>query len=268
MSHLRIVPDKPQVEALSLSDGAIVTITRGRKVTDSIRLGPNEVHAIITHADGSLTDLGISHNLLTTVGRDLLAAGMGQAPIKEGALTASGAASATPAGGGMTVDGYKGWRIYCPITGLTTPPVYGNIGSNSPTVFTLDQWWNAADGTGGTPASTNGYMVVPTSIGRFMGLTENAGAASAGDTALTGEITTGGCNRQLATYAHTPAAATYTLVKAFAVTGTFPAIHKMGLFTAKDTTAAGILFWETVLNADASVVNGDTLTVTETVTFA
>ena len=52
------------------------------------------------------------------------------------------------------------------------------------------------------------------------------------------------------------------------MTSTFTAIHKMGLFTAKDTTSAGILVFETVLNQDATVGNGDTLTVTDTITLS
>jgi hypothetical protein len=100
-----------------------------------------------------------------------------------------------------------------------------------------------------------------------MALTENSGAAAAGDTALTGEITTGGCARTLAAYAHTLGAGTYTLIKAFAVTATFPAIHKMAIFLV-GTGTAGPMLYESVLNADASVVNGDTLTVTETVTIS
>ena len=258
---MRFLP--PRFRVMPLADGAI--ITRGR---DRLRLGPNEVHAAIIHADGSITDIGVSRNLLCNAGRDLVAAALGHATAKEGALTASSGTSATPAGGGMTADQFKGWRVYCPVTGLTTPPVYGNIGSNSTTVLTLDQWWNAADGTGATPASTNGYIILPSCKGRFMALTENAGAANAADTVLTGEITTGGCNRLVAAYAHTPGAATYTLIKTFSVTATFPAIHKMGLFTAKDVTAAGILLFETVLNADASVIDGDSLQVTETVTLS
>ena len=42
----------------------------------------------------------------------------------------------------------------------------------------------------------------------------------------------------------------------------------MGLFTASNTTAAGIMTFESVLNADANVVSGDTLTVTDTVTLS
>ena len=219
---------------------------------------------------GTIEDLGYSRNLLTTVGRDLVAAAVGNFAGKDGALTASSATSATPAGGGMTTDAYKGHRVWCPVTGLTTAPVYGNIGSNSATVLTVDGWWIGTTDTmtGTTPAATNGYHIQPSVLCRFMGLTENAGAAAAGDTVLTGEITTGGCSRALAAYAHTGAAATFTLSKTFSVTATFPAIHKIGLFTAANTTAAGVMVYEVVLNADASVINGDSLAVTWTNTIS
>ncbi len=251
-----------------LRDGAHLHLfRRGKKVT-KIRLGPNHVHAFITHKDGSITDLGISRNLLTNVGRDLWAAAFGHSAMKDGALTASSATSATPAGGGMTADQYKGWRVFCPVTGLTTAPVYGNIGSNSTTVLTVDQWWTAAEGVGTTPASTNGYSIIPCCTPRFMGLTTDSAAASASDTTLATEITTGGCARTRATYAHTAATATYTMQVVYSVTATFTAIHKMGLFTAKDTTSAGVMTFETVLNQDATVGNGDTLTVTDTITLS
>lgn len=272
MSGVRNLWSPARGEVETLPDGAILHISRDRdgvrKIIESMRMGPNEVHAFISHADGSMTDLGISHNLLTTVGRDLAAAAIGHAPGAGGALTASSATSATPSGGGMTVDAYKGWRVYAPVTALTTAPVYGNIGSNSATVLTVDQWWTAADGVGTTPAATNGYLILPSGLPRFMGLTADTGAANAADTTVTSEITTNGGSRALATYAHTGGAATFTLQKAYSITGTLTAIHKMGLFTAKDSTAAGILYFESVLNADATVVNGDTLTVTDTITLS
>jgi hypothetical protein len=101
-----------------------------------------------------------------------------------------------------------------------------------------------------------------------MGLTTDAAAAAAADAVLASEITTGGCNRAKATYAHTVATATYTMQVVYAVTASFTNIHKMGLFTALNTTAAGIMVFETVLNQDATVGNGDTLTVTDTITLS
>lgn len=260
----------PQLEVVTVDDATIVNIMRGRKTEELVRFGPNEVHAAIVHPDGSITDLGVSRNLLTTVGRDLLAAGLGNPTGKDGALTASSSTSATPAGGGMTADQYKGWRVWCPVTGLTTAPVYGNIGTNSTTVLTVDGWWVGTSDTmtGTTPASTNGYHIQPSTIARFMGLTTDSAAASAADTTLATEITTGGAARAKATYAHSAAAATYTLTNAYSITTTFTAIHKAGLFTAANTTAGGVLVFETVLNQDATVGNGDTLTVTWTVTLS
>jgi len=246
----------------------MLSIVRGRTVEQSFRLGPNEVSAIIFHADDTFTDLGISHNLLTNTGRDLVADGLGAAGVNNGANVATGssATSLTDTGEAWTTDRFKGWTVIAEET--TNTPVYGNIGSNTGTVLTIDAWKNADDSAGTTPGATANYAIYPTVRPRYMALTENAGAASATDTALTGEITTGGANRQLATYAHTPGTATFTLQKSYSITATFPAIHKMGLFTASTLTATGIMVFETVLNADANVINGDTLQVTDTVTLS
>lgn len=254
--------------AMPLPDGALVDIIRRGRVEDTLRLGPNEVHAFITHEDGSIDDLGIGHNLLTTVGRDLFAAALGAAGANNGAnvATATSATSLTDTGEAWTVDAFKGWVVVAEES--TNTPVFGNIGSNSATVLTIDGWKNADESAGTTPGATANYMILPAARARYMALTENAGAAAAGDTVLTGEITTGGCARATITYAHTGGTATLTLQKAFSVTASFPAIHKMGLFTASNPTAAGVLVFESVLNADANVVNGDTLTVTDTVTLS
>ena len=258
----------PRGEVTARPDGALIHIARGRRVEDIIRLGPNEVHAFITRRDGTIEDLGVSLNLLTNAGRDLWAAGLGHAAGASGVATGSSATSLTDSGASWTTNQWKGWRVYCPVTSVGTAPVYGNIGSNTGTVLTIDQWWTAADGTGTTPASTNGYLVLANNTARFMALTTDSAAASASDTTLASEITTGGAARALATYAHTAGTNTYTLQKAYSITSTFTNIHKMGLFTASTSTAAGILVFETVLNQDAIVGNGDTLTVTETVTLS
>lgn len=245
-------------------DGALVEIRPG----DSVRLGPNEVHALVIHADGSYDDLGVSKNLLTTDGRDLVAAGLGAAGVNNGSnvATATSATSLTDSGEAWTTDQFKGWTVVAEES--TNTPVYGNIGSNSATVLTIDAWKNADDSAGTTPASTANYAIYPTCRPRYIGVTENTAAAAAGDTTLTSEITTGGLSRALATYAHTNDAATLTQTKSFSVTSSFPAVHKAGLFTASNTTAGGIMVFETVLNADANVVNGDTLQITWTITLS
>jgi hypothetical protein len=268
------------VESVRTSDISVISIMRGRKVEDTVHVGPNIVHAFITHADGTLTDLGLSENLLTNIGRDVglswygvfIPAGGAGSPATTVTATAV-TATATPwtASNLATPQlGLVGFRIYASVTGITTAPVYGNVVSNTTSVATIDQWWTAVDGVGTTPANTNAFILGAGGISsiRFMGLTTDSGAASASDTALATEITTNGGNRQLATYAHTMGAATCTLQKAFTITGTLTAIHKMGLFPHNSQTGVGPVFFETVLNADATVVNGDTLTVTDTVTLS
>lgn len=267
MNLLKFRP-KPQLQVVGLADGALLSLVRGHQVEEVFRLGPNEVSALIFHDDGSYTNLGISHNLLTNTGRDLVADGLGAAGINNGTNVATGssATSLTDTGESWTVDRFKGWTVIAEES--TNTPVQGHIGTNSATVLTVDAWTNADDSAGNTPGTTANYAIYPTVRPRYMALTENAGAASATDTALTGEITTGGAARALATYAHTPGTATFTLQKSYSITASFPAIHKMGLFSASTLTATGIMVFETVLNADANVINGDTLQVTDTVTIS
>lgn len=255
-------------DILGFRDVATIAITRGRTVEDVVRLGPNHVHAIIFHPDGTYEDLGVSRNLLTNAGRDLLAAAFGAGGVNNGSNVATGssATSLTDTGEAWTTDAYKGWTVIAEEG--TNTPVYGNIGSNTGTVLTIDAWRNADHSAGTTPGTTANYAIYPTCRPRYMGLTENASAASASNTALTGEITTGGLARALATYAHTGGTSTFTLQVSFSVTASFPAVHRMALFTASNTTAGGIMVFETVLNADANVINGDTLQVTETVTLS
>jgi hypothetical protein len=260
--------DFPSTLIQPVRDGALLHFYRGGKKFTRVRLGPNHVHAFITRRDGSVEDLGISTNLLTNTGRDLWAAAFGNAAMAQGVFTATDATHGTPSGGGLTADQYKGWRVFSPVTGLTTPAVYGNIGTNSTTQLTVDQWWTAADGVGTTPAATSSFFIMPTCLPRFMGLTTDAAAANAADTALASEITGSGAARARATYAHTATSAIYTMQVVYSITGALTAIHKMGLYTASTTTAGGIMVFETVLNQDATVGNGDTLTVTDTITLS
>ena len=110
-----------------------------------------------------------------------------------------------------------------------------------------------------------------TSTAKFMALTANSTAPSAGSTTLTGEIATagGGLIRGLATYAHTNGTSTYTLTRTFTANGSdsLPVtVAKIGVFTA---SSGGTLALETLLSATATLTtSGDQLVVTDTVTVA
>jgi hypothetical protein len=264
-----------------LDDGAMLELRRGFKVQERLRMGPNEVHAFITHPDGSTTDLGVEHNLLTTLGRDWFHDMMGGI-VANGAqgspLTAVSATSATATGTpwqasnfATPILGLAGKVIVVPVTGLTTTPVMGLIGSNTTSVATIDKWWTPDfAGTGTTPASTSAFVILPgrSASPLFMALTTDSAAASAADTALASELTTNGAARSKATFAHTLGATTSTLQVTFAITGAISSIHKLGLLTCSTPTAGGIMVFESVLSADATVGSGDTLTVTDTVTLS
>lgn len=278
---------QPRAEvARHYDDGAMLTLLRPRRgksaeLIERLRMGPNEVHAFVTHPDGSIDDLGLSHNLLTNLGRDWWADHLGGSSAtggQNGPATASSATSLTGTGTTWTASnfatpqlGLAGKVVMVPITNLTTTPVYGLIGSNTTGVITVDKWWTPDfAGTGTTPAATSAFVILP---GRgasplFMALTADASAASAASTALTSELTTNGLGRAKSTYAHTYGVATLTLQNAYSATGTQAGIHRMALFTCSTLTATGIPVFESVLNVDATVANGDTLTVTDTVTLS
>lgn len=254
---------------------------RGRPyLQGAVRCGPNHVHALIIRKDGSVEDLGVSKNLLTNIGRDVVSDWYGAATPAGGVgspATATGSTSITATGTPWTASnlatpqlGLAGKRVYAPVTSVGTAPVYGNIVSNTTSVATIDQWWTGADGVGTTPASTNAFIIGAGGIGsvRFMGLTTNASAASAADTTLASEITTNGLTRALATYAHTYGASTFTLTKTFTASGTFTAVHKVGLFCCLTAAGADPMVFEAVLNVDATLASGDTLAVTDTVTVS
>jgi hypothetical protein len=260
---------------LGLSDRAFAIITRGRDIEEFIRFR-NPVHAMIIHGpgrpndwkNGEVEDLGIAFNLITNGGKDYVSDALGGKVgfgVSGTIATGSGATSLTATGTPFGASAFINQIVVAEES--TNAPVHGTIVSNTTSVLTIDAWRNGDDTAGNTPGSTANYHILAGSApARYMALTENSGAANAADTSLTGEITSGGCGRVLATYAHTPGTNTYTLTKAFSVSGTFPAIHKMGLF-CHSTPSTGPMIFETVLNADASVVNLDTLTITETVTL-
>jgi hypothetical protein len=268
----------PQADVLARVDEDIRSmIGRGRFMCDKLTFGPNFVHAVIGRGPsgefgepGTFEDLGWSKNLKTTVGMDWLHNGMmGDPPsAQNGPATTVTATAVTGTGTTWTAHELQGMQISMPITGLTTAPVYGNIGDNTTSVATIDQWWTGVDGAGGTPASTSAFLIIPNrGPARFMALTTDTGAPAVGDTTLASENTTYGVARALCVPAHTPGATTFTQYKIWTASNTLTALHKAGLFTSGTLASVGILVADTVLNADATLANGDTLAVTWTWTL-
>jgi hypothetical protein len=245
---------------------------------EPLDMGPNWVHAVIGRGPtgtygkpGTFEDLGWSKNIKTTVGMDWLHNTMGGA-IPLGTMAVSNACTATTYGVAttpFTASQLVGMRIFVPVTNITTAPVYGNIGINTTSLITVDQWWTQADGVGTTPAVGNFGIIAPgMQPARFMALTTDTGAPAVGDTVLTSEQNANGVARALATFAHTPGATTFTLAKTWTCSGSgITALHKAGLFTSGTLASVGTLVADTVLNADATLAVSDTLAVTWTWTL-
>ena len=220
------------------------------------------------------------HNLTTdtasgyTNRRDWQSKAMGMGPsftfaTAEGAATASSATTLTNTGASFTTagQGLAGQIVVAVTAGGTL--VYGVIVSNTATVLTVDQWYNPTSATGAagtTPSATGRYMVLPgQNPAAWIALTTDATAPAATDTTLATELTTLGFSRAVGTYAHTAAATTYTLTKLFTATGT-ATINKSAIFGAA-TSANGVMPFESAVTSPPTLISGDTLTMTATITI-
>ena len=288
MNIFRLIPrNKPrtglsQADVLSRVDEDVRSmIGRNRFMGDRLDFGPNWVHAVIGRGPsgehgkpGTFEDLGWARNIKTTVGMDWLHATMGGL-LPVGTVVVNSAATATSltiGSANWTAAQLVGFRIISSVTGVSTPPVYGNILSNTTTVAQIDQWWTQVDGTGTTPATGNGWLIMPggLSSARFMALTTDTGVPAVTDTALASEFTTLGLARAVGVYAHTGGATTWTQYKIWTKSGggSSGVIHKAGLFTGGyGASGGGTLVADTDLNAEATLADGDTLAVTWTFTL-
>jgi hypothetical protein len=114
----------------------------------------------------------------------------------------------------------------------------------------------------GDTASTGTGAYAPAN---WIALTENATAPADTDTVLTGELTAGGLARAQAVYAHTAGASTYTLTKTFTSSdATARTINKAAVLNA---STAGTMMFETAVPSPPTLVSGDSLTLTHTITL-
>ena len=283
MNVLKLIPrNKPrtgqsQADVLARVDEDVTSLVgRNRFMGEELEIGPNWVHAVIGRGPtgefgepGTFEDLGWSKNLKTTVGMTWLRGLMG-GYLSSGTMAVSNACTATTYGVATTpwtAHALQGQRIVVPITGITTQPVWGNIGENTTSLITVDAWYTQTDGAGTTPAVGNFGLIIPgQSPARYMALTTDSGAPAIGDTTLASEQNANGVARALATYTDT-GATTFTLYKIWTAGGTITALHKAGLFTSGTLASIGIMVADTVLNADATLATSDTLAVTWTWTI-
>lgn len=220
------------------------------------------------------------HNLTTdtaagyTNRRDWQSKAMGMGPsatfaTATGAATASSATSLTNSGAAFTTagQGLAGQIVVCWIS--TTVMVYGIIVANTATVLTVDQWYSATSTTGAagtTPASTAPYIVLPgQGSASWMAVTGGTTPTSA-STTLNAEITTVDLARAVGTYAHTAAATTYTLVHLWTATTT-DTINAEAQFGAANTTGGGVMPFGSAEPTPPSLISGDTLQNTVTITI-
>lgn len=118
---------------------------------------------------------------------------------------------------------------------------------------------------------TNMVSLSQAAAANYMAVTANNTPPAAGDTTLTGEITTasGGLVRAQATPAHSNGTSTFTLTKTFTANGSdvLPVVlAKMGTFNA--TPSGGSMMFETLLSATATLAaSGDATTISDTCTL-
>lgn len=188
-----------------------------------------------------------------------------------GAATATGATSLTNAGAAFPTasQGLSGMVVAVgPNAAGAGATVFGVIMSNTATVLTVDQWYNPATGAAGaTPNATGNYQIIPGQFpAMFLAVTSDAGAPTSADTTLTTEATTNGFARAIATWAHTAAATTYTLTKTFTASGTLT-VNKEAVFAACNPAGGGAMPFESAEPSPPTLVSGDTLAQTVTITI-
>lgn len=198
-------------------------------------------------------------------------------------LTNSGASFPASSGGPPENGGYVGHIVLAD----ASPQVYGIIIANSGTVLTIDYWHSPATpgAQASTPGTTAKYTVLPGGAGAFwMGFSVSSDTADVADTFLDnggsiseifGTFNTG-LSRQPVTYAHTLGASTYTLSKEYTAIGADGAsntITKIGIFangvlTTPSASNSGVLLFTTDLTNTATLISGDKITPTDTITLS
>lgn len=244
-------------------------------------------YAEIRGANGKLKFRGLiargyTHNLTTdtatgyTGRRDWQAKAMGggTAPTSTyvGVATATSGTTLTIAGTFVTAgQGLAGCIVAVgPNAAGTGSTTWMVITSNTATVLTGDGWHTGSTWATGatTPNATCNYIIIPGQCpAMWMGITSDATAPAATDTILTTEATTNGFARALAAWAHTTQATTYTMTNTFTAAGGGLTIQRAAGFGAANTTAGGVMPFESAVPSPPVLISGDTCQIVQTVTI-
>lgn len=215
--------------------------------------------------------------LKVNAGNDIQSALLGGGQVDfTGQATAATATTLTRTGSTWTTNQWAGCRVYASVS--ATQMVWGLVVSNTATVLTVDRWYTVdtpGGAAGTTPSGTATFVIVGAGgpAAWFMGISANTTTPVAGDTSLTGEITTagGGLVRKICPYAHTAGVASYTLTPVFTANGTdalpvtIGSIAVFNSMVVADTTST--MLFRTLVSPTATLsASGDQLTITETVT--
>ena len=278
-----------------LKKAAVKSATRpsGRRTVaqaarDLAKSGPPQFsrsiwQSTIYKKNGKVTKGPWRKNLTTTTAvgytnaYDWLAKTMGAGPsaafaVAQGNATATSITSLTaPTGFPTTGQGLAGCIVVAgPNASGTGAKVYGVIVSNTATVLTVDQWYDptsTSGAAGSTPNATASYVVVPgQNPAAWMAVTANVFTPLTSDTTLVGELTSNGFSRAVGTWSHTAAASTYALVHLWTASGT-ETINNESQFGAANPTAGGVMPFESAEPSPPTLVSGDTLQNTCTVTI-
>lgn len=224
-----------------------------------------------THRHNLTTDTAVGYTNRRDWQAKTMGGGFAEFATATGTATASSASTLTNSGASFITAG-QGLAGFIVCVGANSSgvgaTVYGVIVSNTGTVLTVDQWYTAATGlVGTTPNATGQYQILPVQYpARYLAVTSDATGPSSADTVLTTEATTNGFARAIGTFAHTAAATTYTLQKVFNATGTLT-VNKEAVFGAVNPTAGGVMPFESAEPSPPTLVSGDQLTQTVTITI-
>lgn len=190
-----------------------------------------------------------------------------------GTATATSTTSLTATATPWVASAYIGHIVVTTTAALA----YAIVTANTTSVLTVDRWYQLGLPGGAVatqPTGTTTFAILPGNAPYwYIALGNSVHTPGPTDTTLAGEPTTagGGLLRQIATYAHTTGASTYSLAGTFIVNGSdsgLPAtVSNIGIFNTL-TAATGRMQFQTAVSPTAVLsAIGDQLTVTDTVTI-